>query len=544
MITVAITLVFLLLALGIALVLPPTEETDTADMMDMYYDDADAVERITEVSTDDVRSFIGVDFMYDFTPATMLAALSKNIGMHLGGGGRAHNQRVVARVEAVHNALDVPLNTYRDGRPLPEHLHYRVGQHRDEDLAINPWHFRIFLLCLVLLFLWYYLYRPYVSGIAVCLVIGFLLFGMWFDWTPYSTRRHLPLFVAGCAIIALVLDRCDRRTLVLGVVVTALAALSAPFVLYNEMRPLVGKDAIFRTPRHEMYFVKYPELYFPAQVLAAFLAETRAPYMGIYARSQATEYPFLVSLQKYSPYTKIHHIAVDNGTQIFERDVENRPALIFAIGFEEVEFLYRGEPLYQRIWRYPGMSLYAGKDYMTQFAAARGIEEEDAPDTLAAMIDGLMRKIDGQLLVNGRFLEGLDGWRPWGDAQAYSNGVRVVNEAYIRIENPTRAMVGIAQEVPVTSGTVYRLSGRARSTGRTTSEIIFGGRIGVYIPGQREVEVVWPTEYIYWSDRSTVFTNMVDGMARVFVHMGYGNVGSTGEFTNIRFEEVGGEARE
>jgi hypothetical protein len=35
-----------------------------------------------------------------------------------------------------------------------------------------------------------------------------------------------------------------------------------------------------------------------------------------------------------------------------------------------------------------------------------------------------------------------------------------------------------------------------------------------------------------------VFTNQVTGMAVVYVHMGYGKVASTGEFSDVRLERI------
>ncbi|MCX7847450.1 MAG: hypothetical protein N2595_05440, partial [bacterium] len=56
---------------------------------------------------------------------------------------------------------------------------------------------------------------------------------------------------------------------------------------------------------------------------------------------------------------------------------------------------------------------------------------------------------------------------------------------------------------------------------------------------QPEVQLVWMSEYNYWWPKEVVFTNKdYDGAAVVYAHMGYGKFASTGEFTNIRLEEV------
>ena len=40
--------------------------------------------------------------------------------------------------------------------------------------------------------------------------------------------------------------------------------------------------------------------------------------------------------------------------------------------------------------------------------------------------------------------------------------------------------------------------------------------------------------------KELIFTNQVTGIATVYIHMGYGNISSIGEFTNISLEEIDG----
>jgi len=147
------------------------------------------------------------------------------------------------------------------------------------------------------------------------------------------------------------------------------------------------------------------------------------------------------------------------------------------------------------------------------------------------------------LLKNGSFNEKLKNWQLWHSANSLSNTVKIINVTgkkfrnVVRIENPMKKLVGIQQRVRVVSNTVYKLSGIARSLGSDKS-IIFGGRIGFYLPPQKEKQIVWMSEYNNWWKKELVFTNQVTGIATVYVHMGYGGVASTGEFTNIRLELI------
>ena len=154
----------------------------------------------------------------------------------------------------------------------------------------------------------------------------------------------------------------------------------------------------------------------------------------------------------------------------------------------------------------------------------------------------VVKKIN--MLKNGEFKEKLKYWHLWHSAKSFSNTVKFINvvnknfESAVRIENPMKKLVGIQQRVSVKSNSVYRLSGTVRSTATNKNDIIFGGRIGFYLPGQKEKQIVWMSEHNQWWRKELIFTNQVTGMATVYIHMGYGNIASTGEFTNIKLEII------
>jgi hypothetical protein len=150
------------------------------------------------------------------------------------------------------------------------------------------------------------------------------------------------------------------------------------------------------------------------------------------------------------------------------------------------------------------------------------------------------------LVNNGTFDNEMAHWNAWRcSPEDFLRHVKVINTVVngnrkkaVRIENDTAALIGLQQNVNVISGTVYALSGMARSTTATGSFSLFGGRIGFWLPPQEEKQVLWMKENTAWTRRSTTFTNMVSGTATLFVHMGYGNIASTGEFTDIRLEMI------
>jgi hypothetical protein len=149
------------------------------------------------------------------------------------------------------------------------------------------------------------------------------------------------------------------------------------------------------------------------------------------------------------------------------------------------------------------------------------------------------------VLCNSTLTDGLTGWLPWNKAREYpqaiarvaARGVPGATQA-VRIINPWRALVGVQQLVPVVSGATYRLSGWARSGTTSDARVLFGGRVALYLPPQPEQQLVWMGECTQWTPQEKEFVNGISGMACVYVHMGYGGVGSTGEFADVRLERL------
>ena len=149
------------------------------------------------------------------------------------------------------------------------------------------------------------------------------------------------------------------------------------------------------------------------------------------------------------------------------------------------------------------------------------------------------------LLKNSTFKSGKDNWQPWQHAKNQPDNLKIISvdnnndfDSALKIENPNAVLIGMQQVASVKSGSVYRLSGTVRSMLPRDDDKIFGGRISVYLPPQKEKQIVWMGEYNKWWKKELVFTNQVSGIAVIYVHLGYGGVSSTGEFTNIKLEEV------
>ncbi len=149
------------------------------------------------------------------------------------------------------------------------------------------------------------------------------------------------------------------------------------------------------------------------------------------------------------------------------------------------------------------------------------------------------------VVADSTFPVGMKGWGLWQTAYTRTADVAVVPctgvsncPGAVRMVSVDGQLIGIQQNVQVVSGVTYRLSGQARSMMSSGPSGAFGARIALHMPSGREFEVVWQHETAAWLRKEYVFQSIMGGEARIFVHLGYGHTATTGEFTNVRLEEV------
>ncbi|MCX7005492.1 MAG: hypothetical protein NTV22_19800, partial [bacterium] len=167
-----------------------------------------------------------------------------------------------------------------------------------------------------------------------------------------------------------------------------------------------------------------------------------------------------------------------------------------------------------------------------------------SPPASAAPAPYVIPLVQQALAQNGDFAQGLKGWDYWQHACSATTEIQLTQIAVqpaqwaLQIQNPLKQLTGVRQLVSLVSGTVYRLSARARSCATTDSKVVFGGRVAIFLPPQPEQSLLWMSESTDWWAKALVFTNQVSGAATLFVHLGYGGVASTGEFANITLDEL------
>ena len=128
---------------------------------------------------------------------------------------------------------------------------------------------------------------------------------------------------------------------------------------------------------------------------------------------------------------------------------------------------------------------------------------------------------DKNLVKNNSFKEGLNGWRFWRINEENGNKFIKAEDSSLLIRGQLNTLMGIAQNVKVSSGTVYRMSAKVRSKEIPKSKSFMGARLALFAEGQKEQQVVWLYTNEDWEEKDIVFTNRISGLATLFIHTGY-----------------------
>ncbi|NTV29403.1 MAG: hypothetical protein HGA80_04910 [Candidatus Omnitrophica bacterium] len=152
----------------------------------------------------------------------------------------------------------------------------------------------------------------------LALILSYSGFVFYMRWQPWISRLHLPLFILGAPVIAVVLDRTgsSRRWLVITTAALLLAAV--PWLIHNKMRPLVGIRTVFNTTRTEQYFLDRPYMQTPFVAVTDAVKASGCRRVGLIINDDEWEYPYWTLLKTGAQPPEIRHLNVANPSKIYE----------------------------------------------------------------------------------------------------------------------------------------------------------------------------------------------------------------------------------
>ncbi|MCW2521804.1 MAG: uncharacterized protein JWO63_139 [Frankiales bacterium] len=184
---------------------------------------------------------------YDLTPQAATANVIRSTASNFAIGDGSGPESWVSRA-----ALGTLKQLYEPTHVDPSDWHYMIGNYSDafgsadyssrqltEEFGANPWDvigIGIALAAMLVLVVRgdRRLRLPLLLGLGIS--AAFVIFSATARWSPYGVRYQVPLFVAWCPLMALVLARAWRW--VGRVVLIGLFVLAQPMLLYNVSRPI------------------------------------------------------------------------------------------------------------------------------------------------------------------------------------------------------------------------------------------------------------------------------------------------------------------
>ncbi len=263
------------------------------------------------------------------TPPGAVSLLLKGAALELAMPcNRINNalQHVLARAHArMGIAMDDRRFNFEPGVEMP-----RKGHCFYEARASNPLHFLSGVVALLLLLLWRRRFAPPVFWYGACVAVGYFLVTLLVKWQPWMTRFHMTALMLSAPLIALVLMQIDRTGRLLKMAAILFILIAIPSMMFNVSHPWTGKNAFYRLPRIEQYFIgAAKERAFFMTAVNSIRAQGCAQVGLALSGEDVWEYPLWPLLAAQGPLPEIRHVHVRGASSVYE-DKGWRPCVMIS----------------------------------------------------------------------------------------------------------------------------------------------------------------------------------------------------------------------
>ena len=239
------------------------------------------------------------------TPGIVVGNLIRNTGTLLGTPYSGMNKRLSAVLADAMSALGVDPHEPDAllGSPV-----YAVITSRTEDNPPNALHGLLILAALVVLVVYGRRHDHYrrLRPVVLAVVVGLVLYAVQLRWQVWSIRLFLPLIALGAVLVAAWVVRWPRW--LAGTLLVGLVAQSAPWLVLQEYRPLLGSSSVLTTSPEDELFIGNPTL--RKNFVRVARETTRVPgaRVGFGADMFEWEYPMWYLLQREDPTVVIGNV--------------------------------------------------------------------------------------------------------------------------------------------------------------------------------------------------------------------------------------------
>ena len=191
----------------------------------------------------------------------------------------------------------------------------------NEDVAVNPLHFTLILLAIIIFLSNKKLRTNRISlDYLFTLISSFLLFSLLLKVQPFSVRHHLSFFVLFAPFVALVYSQILKRLpLKIGMFILIITCL--PWLFNNTSHPLVGEKSILTIPRNDIYFIRREHIKESYNEAAKIIDQQECSNIGLSLgwdtqhTGKIWEYPLWILISEINPqkaYRFSHIVSPEN----------------------------------------------------------------------------------------------------------------------------------------------------------------------------------------------------------------------------------------
>jgi 4-amino-4-deoxy-L-arabinose transferase and related glycosyltransferases of PMT family len=240
-------------------------------------------------------------------------------------------QKITAGVASVDHALGIEID---DPATTWQGYNFSIaGLTINEDLSGAPIHIVIVIGILLAMLICRKKFSILSHGLALSILIGFLIFSAYLKWQPWNNRLELAFFLLAAPLVGLVIEKI--HWIPVSLLALGLGVISLPYFLFNPTKPLTQDWNIFNLPRVEM-MIRNKYILGPYVNSIIYIKEKiNCDLIGMDLENGYWEYPLWNML--VSPVHNAHmleHINVTGDTASLEK-VQPLPCAILQVNDEE-----------------------------------------------------------------------------------------------------------------------------------------------------------------------------------------------------------------
>jgi hypothetical protein len=274
--------------------------------------------------------------------------LIRNLSLQFATPSSRINVAIVSFVRSIHSMFAIDVNDPRTTlfAPMPQWLYGLPTAILDDSSAGNPLHLCLILTTAVVAVANVHIRRRVnLMTYGGMVLVMYLLLCLVLKWQPMGSRFQLAIFVLASPFVAVVFSKTFLARLS-SLIAVVLLVLALPFLLHNNLRPLVAvpnvvrasttgeesKPTIFETTRESLYFRQVPYMQERYLKIVEHINAQRCTEVGLLLDEGVLEYPLWIMLQEKPGHNvRIEHVNVRNPTRA-KADPSFVPCVVVFVG--------------------------------------------------------------------------------------------------------------------------------------------------------------------------------------------------------------------